>query len=85
MLSPEFISIQEFIQAYAKQHQHQFITVEHLFLGLLKDETTIKVLEMCGADTQHFLTSLKQYLQDFIPKRDGVAPMPTKSHAPQSL
>lgn len=79
MLSPEFISIQEFIQAYAKQHQHQFITVEHLFLGLLKDETTIKVLEMCGADTQHFLTSLKQYLQDFIPKRDGVEPMPTKS------
>lgn len=79
MLSPEFISIQEFIQAFAKQHHHQFVTVEHLFLGLLKDETTVKVLEMCGADTQHFLTSLKQYLQDFIPKRDGAEPTPTKS------
>lgn len=79
MLSLEFISIQEFIQAFAKQHRHQFVTVEHLFLGLLKDETTVKVLETCGADATHLLTSLKQYLQDFIPKREGVEPTPTKS------
>ncbi|MFC0819895.1 AAA family ATPase [Moraxella marmotae] len=79
MLSPDFIDIQEFMHEFARRHQHQFVTVEHLLLGLLKDAFTVKVLELCGADTGHILTSVKQYLADFIPKREDVEPMPTKS------
>ena len=36
MLSPELLTIQEFMLKFAKQHSHQFISVEHLLMGLLK-------------------------------------------------
>lgn len=79
MLSPELLTIQEFMLKFAKQHSHQFISVEHLLMGLLKDAFTVRVLEECGADSEFILSSIKQYLKDFMPKREGVDPLPTKS------
>lgn len=79
MLSPELLTIQEFMLKFAKQHSHQFISVEHLLMGLLKDAFTVRVLEECGADSEFILSSIKQYLKDFMPKREDVDPLPTKS------
>lgn len=79
MLSPELLTIQEFMLKFAKQHSHQFISVEHLLMGLLKDAFTVRVLEECGADSEFILSSIKQYLKDFMPKREDIDPLPTKS------
>ncbi|OOS25764.1 AAA family ATPase [Moraxella pluranimalium] len=79
MFNQDFLAIQEFMHEYAKRQGHQFVTVEHLLLGLLKDENCVQILEACEADTGVILTALKDYLRDYIPKRDGADPMPTKS------
>ncbi len=79
MFNQDFLAIQEFMHEYAKRQGHQFVTVEHLLLGLLKDENCVQILEACEADTGAILTALKDYLRDYIPKRDGADPMPTKS------
>ncbi len=79
MFNQDFLAIQEFMHEYAKRQGHQFVTVEHLLLGLLKDENCVQILEACEADTGAILTALKDYLRDYIPKRDGTDPMPTKS------
>lgn len=79
MFNQDFLAIQEFMHEYAKRQGHQFVTVEHLLLGLLKDENCVQILEACEADTGVILTALKDYLRDYIPKRDGNDPMPTKS------
>lgn len=78
MFNQDFLAIQEFMYEYAKRQSHQFVTVEHLLLGLLKDKSCVQILEACDADTKAILGSLKEYLADYIPKRDG-EPMPTKS------
>lgn len=79
MFNQDFLAIQEFMHEYAKRQGHQFVTVEHLLLGLLKDENCVQILEACEADTGAILTALKDYLRDYIPKREGTDPMPTKS------
>mgnify|MGYP000496772352 FL=1 len=34
----------------AREQRHEFMTVEHLLLGLLDNPTAAKVLRACGAD-----------------------------------
>lgn len=46
----------------AAEKRHEFMTVEHLFLALLENESAVSILKSCGADTG----MLKKDLEDFI-------------------
>lgn len=46
----------------ATEKRHEFMTVEHLFLALLENESAAGVLKSCGAD----ITVLKRDLDEFI-------------------
>lgn len=46
----------------ARSNQHEFMTVEHLLLALLDNESAVRVLVACGAD----VTLLRHNLQEFI-------------------
>ncbi|MGY0219306.1 ATP-dependent Clp protease ATP-binding subunit ClpA [Endozoicomonadaceae bacterium StTr2] len=52
----------------AKSKRHEFMTVEHLLLALLDNETATLVLESCGAN----LSKLRQDLVDFV---DATTPL----------
>jgi ATP-dependent Clp protease ATP-binding subunit ClpA len=46
----------------AEQQRHEFVTLEHVLLGLLDDPTVIDVLRGCGADLKRLRTALTEFL-----------------------
>ena len=45
--------------------RHEFITLEHMLLGLLHDPRSAEILEACGADLQALETALEEVIGDF--------------------
>ncbi len=56
--------------AYRTAHlkKHEFITVEHLLLALLDNESALNVLEACGADVFELREVLTQFIDTNTPK-----------------
>ena len=54
----------------AAEKRHEFMTVEHLFLALLENESAVSILKSCGADTE----ILKKDLEDFIDSTPLIEP-----------
>ncbi len=52
----------------ARDKRHEFMTVEHLLLALLDNESAVRVLKACGAD----MTRLREELDDFV---DSTTPL----------
>jgi ATP-dependent Clp protease ATP-binding subunit ClpA len=46
----------------AEQHRHEFVTLEHVLLGLLDDPTVIEALRSCGGNLKTLRTELLQFL-----------------------
>ncbi|HET8936427.1 MAG TPA: AAA family ATPase, partial [Polyangiales bacterium] len=46
----------------AEQQRHEFVTLEHVLLGLLDDPTVIDLLRGCGADIKRLRTDLTEFL-----------------------
>ncbi len=55
----------------ARAKRHEFMTVEHLLLALLDNETAVQVLKSCGAD----LTTLRRDLLHFIEETTPLIPV----------
>lgn len=54
----------------ARRQRHEFMTVEHLLLSLLDNNSAAQVLKACGAD----LTGIRKELHDFINATTPVIP-----------
>lgn len=54
----------------ARSRRHEFMTVEHLLLALLDNQSALEVLNACGAD----LFSLRDQLTEFIDENTPVLP-----------
>ncbi len=52
----------------AREKRHEFMTVEHLLLALLDNDTAVRVLNACGAD----ITLLRGELREFV---DSTTPL----------
>jgi len=46
----------------AKNHHHEYVTIEHILYGLLHDELANRIISSCGGNIQN----LKKRLQDFF-------------------
>ncbi len=64
----------------ARTKRHEFMTVEHLLLALLDNESALRVLKACGAD----LNALRRDLSHFIDETTPLIPMhdPNKETQP---
>ena len=62
MLSKELESTLNAAFKIARENRHEFMTVEHLMLGLLDNQTALNILMACDADTN----ILRQELEDSI-------------------
>lgn len=60
----------------AREHRHEFMTVEHLLLALLDDVSATGVLRACGAD----LSVLRRDLAEFIESTIPIIPENDKKH-----
>ncbi len=56
----------------ARAKRHEFMTVEHLLLALLDNESAVKVLKACGGDIAALRRDLGQFVEETTPK------LPTK-------
>jgi len=48
----------------AQQQRHEYVTLEHVLLGLLDDPTVKEALEACGANLGHLRDGLTQFLEE---------------------
>ncbi len=58
----------------ARQQQHEFMTVEHLLLGLLENAAAKEALLACGANLHHLSQELSSFIEQttpVIPEDDG--------------
>lgn len=51
----------------ASDRRHEFMTVEHLLLALLDNESAISVLESCGADLNILRRDLNEFIESTTP------------------
>jgi len=56
-------------QAYhtARSRRHEFLTVEHLLLALLDNDSAVEVLSACGVDIQRLANELDLVLTESVP------------------
>ena len=52
---------------FARQHKHEFMTVEHLLLALLDNAAALEALQACNADIELIRTELTNFVQDTTP------------------
>ncbi len=55
-----------FALSEAKRMRHEYLTLEHLLLGLLKDPRTVEVLKACGGKAERLKGKLEQFLNETV-------------------
>ena len=51
----------------AREKRHEFMTVEHLLLALLDNESAVGVLKACGADLERLEEELVEFVDSTTP------------------
>ncbi len=57
--------------ALASNHNHEFVTVEHLLLSIIDDDNVQTILKACGANIDDLRTDLELFVDSNIPKLDS--------------
>jgi ATP-dependent Clp protease ATP-binding subunit ClpA len=63
-----------------REQRHEFMTVEHLLLGLLENQSAIKVLRSCGANLNELHADLGKFIEEnspLLPEDDERETQPT--------
>ena len=55
----------------ARESKHEFMTVEHLLLGLLDNPSALQVLNACGANVADLRKELKNFIESSTPVLSG--------------
>jgi len=51
----------------AREHLHEFVTVEHLLLALLNNSAAVKVLKACGSNLEQLKKELSAFIEETTP------------------
>jgi ATP-dependent Clp protease ATP-binding subunit ClpA len=69
-----------FALAEAKRLRHEYLTLEHLLLGLLRDPRALEVLKACGAHADRVKVRVEKFLEDTVEKlAEGVEAEPQQT------
>lgn len=52
---------------FARQHKHEFMTVEHLLLALLDNSAALEALKACNANIESIRAELSDFVKDTTP------------------
>jgi len=67
MISIELNNIFRDSVQYAKAHKHEYLTLEHIFLTILKSTTGSEILKAAGADVSEMVDLISEYVQTSNP------------------
>jgi ATP-dependent Clp protease ATP-binding subunit ClpA len=56
----------------AKNHRHEFVTVEHLLYGLLHDELTSRIVAQCGGSSANLRKRLEDFFAGEMPIQEAI-------------
>jgi len=63
---------------YAKENRHEYLTVEHVFLSILKSEAGVEIFSILGADLDTLKTGIIDHIDKTIPSlKEAVEPFET--------
>lgn len=82
MLSLQLQSTLRLVVTMAKQRSHEYLTVEHLLLALLENDTAVEALVACAVNIEQLGQDLTQYINEHTPTvndKEDVSPQPTRS------
>ena len=68
MFSDELENSLNYALSLAGQRNHEFVTVEHLLLSIIEDNTVQEILKACGANLEELRTDLENFVDNNIPK-----------------
>ena len=68
MISTDLQRVFGFAVNYARANHHEYITVEHIFVYLLKEQSIEKLLNDLGIDSEKIYEKLKDYILKNVPK-----------------
>jgi len=68
MISKELRSIFSQAVGYAKNSKHEYLTLEHIFLMLLHDESIENLFIDLGVDNNKLFEDTKKYIDENTPK-----------------
>ncbi|RLA81146.1 MAG: ATP-dependent Clp protease ATP-binding subunit ClpA [Epsilonproteobacteria bacterium] len=68
MISKELQKVFGYAVNYARANNHEYITIEHIFVYLLKEKAIDSLLKQMEIDTQEIYTKLKTYILENTPK-----------------
>ncbi len=79
--SPEIENIIEQSISYAKEHKHEYVTIEHLLLGLITFAPFKKCLTSFGCETDLMIDEIRAYLHSLtsIERSDNTTPRKTNA------
>src|SRR3954462_11625531 len=68
MLSTQLERTLNLAAQYAKEHRHEFVSLEHILLSLTKDPEVLEVLKACSADIPRLNRELENFLDQHCPR-----------------
>jgi len=74
-INPEVQSVLNAAYRDAKEHNHEYLTAEHILYASLFFETPRAIIEECGADPDSIKEELKKYFAEHIPVVSGSEPV----------
>jgi ATP-dependent Clp protease ATP-binding subunit ClpA len=54
--------------AFAKEHRHEFVSLEHVLLALTKDTEVVEIIKSCGGDVTALSKELETFLDQHCPR-----------------
>ncbi len=68
MLSPNLEKQLNQAATFAKEHRHEFVSLEHVLLALVKDAEVTDIIRACGGDVVTLAKDLEQFLDQHCPR-----------------
>jgi len=53
---------------FAKEHRHEFVSLEHVLLALMKDPEVVEIIKACGGDVGALTKDLEAFLDQHCPR-----------------
>jgi len=78
MISKELEKTLNFSVQVAHDARHEFVTTEHLLLGLLDNASAMAVLQACDANVEQLRIELTEHLAEHMPQTDGESELKTQ-------
>ena len=71
MISIELNRVFEGAVEYAREHKHEYLTVEHIFLSILQSPKGVEIFDVLGADIDRLRSGIEAHIDKSVPSQEN--------------